>query len=59
MKIKFVKLDEEEKQFLKEFKAGEWKRIENFEEEKKRFAKIAKYTLEQLKLGKHPSQQVS
>jgi len=44
---------------LKEFKAGEWKRIENFEEEKKRFAKIAKYTLEQLKLGKHPSQQVS
>ena len=55
MKIKFFKLDEEEKQF----KAGEWKRIENFEEEKKRFAKIAKYTLEQLKLGKHPSQQVS
>lgn len=55
--MKKLKLDKEEKQFLKEFKAGEWKRIENFEKEKKRYAKIAKYTLKLLKLGKHSSQQ--
>lgn len=54
--MKKFKLDNEEKQFLKEFKAGEWKRIENFEEEKKRIIKIAKYTQKLLKLGKHPSQ---
>ncbi|MEK7169170.1 MAG: hypothetical protein AAB778_04110 [Patescibacteria group bacterium] len=54
--MKHIVLDDEEKQLLKEFKAGEWKSVGNLDEVKKDLRKAAKNTMRLLKLGKHPSQ---
>jgi len=43
--MKYYELTKEEKQLLKEVEAGEWKRVKNFEKEKKDAILSAKYTL--------------
>ena len=47
--MKNYKLDKEEKDLLKSLEKGEWKRIKNFELEKKRFAEAARNTLNKTK----------
>ena len=43
--MKTVILDEEEEQIIKDFEAGKYIRVKNFEQEKKRLQEIARNTL--------------
>ncbi len=43
--MKYIILNEEEEQILKDFEAGKYIRIKNFEQEKKRLQEIARNTL--------------
>lgn len=47
--MKYYELTKEEKQLLKEVEAGEWKRVKNFEKEKKEAILAARYTLSKTK----------
>ncbi len=47
--MKHFILDKEEKQLLKEFERGEWKRVKNFEKEKKMLQEAARNTLKRTK----------
>lgn len=47
--MKYIILDGEEEQILKDFEAGKYVRVENFEQEKKRLQEIAKNTLNKTK----------
>jgi predicted DNA binding CopG/RHH family protein len=40
-----IKLDREERELVNSIERGEWKRIPNFETEKKRFQEIARATM--------------
>lgn len=54
--MEYFKPSKEEKQLLKEIKAGEWKSVSNLVEVKKDLIKASKNTIRLFKLGKHPSQ---
>lgn len=43
--MKYVILDEEEEQIIKDFEAGKYVRVKNFEQEKKRLQEAARNTL--------------
>lgn len=43
--MKYYELTDEEKKLLEEVEKGEWVRVPNFEQEKKRFQEIARNTL--------------
>ena len=43
--MKYYELDKEEKQILKDIEAGKYKRVKNFEGEKKKAMEAARYTL--------------
>lgn len=47
--MKYIQLDQEEKQFLEDYEKGEFKSIKNLEKEKKRYQEYAKNTLNKLK----------
>lgn len=47
--MKYYELDKEEKKTLEEIESGKYKRIKNFEAEKKRAIEIAKNTLNKTK----------
>ena len=47
--MKDPKLDAEEKQLLEEFERGEWKRVDNYEEEVKKAREAARLTLNKIK----------
>lgn len=47
--MKYFNLDNEEKELLEEFERGEWKRVKNFKQAKKRAEMAAKYTLSKIK----------
>jgi predicted DNA binding CopG/RHH family protein len=42
-------LDKEEKQLIKEIEAGKWKRVKNFEQEKRKAMEAAKNTLNKMR----------
>lgn len=43
--MKYYELDKEEKRLLREVEAGEWKRVKNFEKEKRKAMLAARNTL--------------
>lgn len=47
--MKTIILDDEEEQILKDFEAGKYVRVKNFEQEKKRLQEIARNTLNKTK----------
>lgn len=47
--MKHIKLDQEEKELLASYEAGEWVQVENFEEEKKLAMEAARNTLKKTK----------
>ncbi|HBC73110.1 MAG: hypothetical protein UX91_C0007G0024 [Candidatus Amesbacteria bacterium GW2011_GWB1_47_19] len=47
--FKNLKLDTEEREINEAIESGRIKRIKNFEQERKRYQKIAKYTLEKIR----------
>lgn len=47
--MKYFNLINEEKELLEEFERGEWKEVDNVEEEKKKAVMYAKNTLNKLK----------
>lgn len=47
--MKYIQLDEEEKQILEDYEKGEFKSVKNLEKEKKRYQEYAKNTLNKLK----------
>lgn len=47
--MKYIQLDEEEKQILEDYEKGEFKSVKNLEKEKKRYQEYAKNTLSKLK----------
>ena len=47
MKDRFEYFDEEEKELMESFESGEWRRINNFEEEKENAVAAAKATFAQ------------
>jgi len=47
--MKYYELTKEEKRLLKEVEAGKWKRVKNFEKEKKEAMFVARYTLSKTK----------
>ena len=47
--MKYFNLTNEEKELLEEFERGEWKEVNNVEEEKKKAVMYAKNTLNKLK----------
>lgn len=53
MKTKEFKLDEEETQILDDINKGLFKSVKNLESEKKRYAEIAKHTIERIKKEKN------
>ncbi|MBI2310117.1 hypothetical protein HYU89_04445 [Candidatus Collierbacteria bacterium] len=42
-------LDKEEKQLIKEIEGGKWKRVKNFEQEKRKAVEAAKNTLNKMR----------
>jgi len=47
--MKYIQLDEEEKQILEDYEKGEFKSVKNLEKEKKRYQQYAKNTINKLK----------
>jgi len=47
MKDRFEYFDEEEKELIESFERGEWRRVDNFEEEKEKAVAAAKATFAQ------------
>ncbi len=47
MKDRFEYFDEEEKELIESFERGEWRRVDNFEEEKEKAIAAAKTTFAQ------------
>jgi|CXWL01.1.fsa_nt_gi predicted DNA binding CopG/RHH family protein len=47
--FKNLKLDPEERQLLRSLDRGEWKTVDNYEAERKRYQAYAHYTLEKLR----------
>ncbi len=47
--MKYIQLDQEEKQILEDYEKGEFKSVRNLEKEKKRYQEYAKNTLNKLK----------
>ncbi|MBF8250026.1 MAG: hypothetical protein HW400_627 [Candidatus Levybacteria bacterium] len=47
--MKYIILDKEEEQILKDFEDGKYVRVKDFEQEKKRLQEIARNTLNKLK----------
>ena len=43
--MKYIQLDEEEKQILEDYEKGEFKSVKNLEKEKKRYQQYAKNTI--------------
>lgn len=47
--FKNLRLDPEERELLRSFEAGEWKPVKNLAQEKKRFQKAARATMEKIR----------
>ncbi len=47
--MKYIQLDQEEKQILEDYEKGEFKSVKNLKKEKKRYQEYAKNTLNKLK----------